>query len=78
MKRIILIGFLTSTMTHTPTVGTELFIDDITLEYSTGTHENPSTVQQDFTLDQNYPNPFNPTTTISYKLPSGKDEYLLP
>ena len=30
-----------------------------------------------FVLYQNYPNPFNPTTTISYKLPTGKDKYFV-
>jgi flagellar hook assembly protein FlgD len=30
-----------------------------------------------FALHQNYPNPFNPTTTISYDLPVGKDNYFV-
>ena len=32
---------------------------------------------QKYQISQNYPNPFNPTTTISYKLPAGKDKYLV-
>ncbi len=31
----------------------------------------------DFALDQNYPNPFNPTTTISYRLPGGAENYFV-
>jgi Ca-activated chloride channel family protein len=38
---------------------------------------NPITKPTDFALYQNYPNPFNPTTTISYRLPSGKDKYFV-
>lgn len=32
---------------------------------------------QQYQISQNYPNPFNPTTTISYKLPAGKDKYFV-
>jgi len=35
----------------------------------------PVVQPNDFALDQNYPNPFNPTTTISYRLPGGKQSY---
>ncbi len=41
------------------------------------TESKPILKPTDFALDQNYPNPFNPTTTISYKLPSGKDRYFI-
>ncbi len=38
----------------------------------TGIHNGfTNTVPEKFSLDQNYPNPFNPSTSISYRLPSG-------
>jgi len=48
--------------------------------YADPTKVNPTKpveIPKGFALHQNYPNPFNPTTTISYKLPSGKDKYFV-
>jgi hypothetical protein len=48
--------------------------------YADPTKVNPTKpieMPKGFALHQNYPNPFNPTTTISYKLPPGRDKYFV-
>jgi endonuclease/exonuclease/phosphatase family metal-dependent hydrolase len=52
-------------------------IDDIRLDYVTGTSAESSDLPLTFALNQNYPNPFNPTTTIQFSLPSFTDHVSL-
>lgn len=50
-------------------VGTNFYVDDITLQGTATSVEETSQIKS-YKLYQNYPNPFNPSTTISYQIPS--------
>jgi hypothetical protein len=65
----IIISFISS-FNSNPTVGTMLFIDDISLDYPTGVKEVTSNTFETFLLTA-YPNPFNPSTKISWQSPIG-------
>lgn len=65
----IIISFISS-FNNDPTIGTMLFIDDISLDYPTGVKEVTSNVPETFFLTA-YPNPFNPSTKIIWQAPVG-------
>jgi hypothetical protein len=65
----IIISFISS-FNSNPTSGTMLFIDDISLDYTTGLKEETNNTSETFLLNA-YPNPFNPSTKISWQIPVG-------
>jgi len=61
----IAISFISSA-NQSPTPGTMLYIDDISLDYVTEVENSNNQIPLRFSLYQNYPNPFNPKTKIRF------------